>query len=528
MLANAEAAHYKFIEPTLAIAETGEMMILTLRTALNLTVGLGIAMFVACNGARTEMLEERVPASTYPSQGGSSAGTAAGGSYGGANNQAGGARTTAHGQGGVSGGDDAGSDFDSGLPPELIGAPLISTPTQHGFGINVVLAGGNPAHLRAKVRASGNSPWVFADPPTSPAPDVAQFAVTNLEPGQRYEYAIIDADDDSASPLYVGSAVTQRAAGAAFTFAVTTDSHIEPPDAVYTGNSPELTLRQVAQDIGAAAPDFIINMGDMLDFHYFGFNAPVPDKSYVRGAYMRYRAAFGDTLGNAAHYPVIGNWEGEDGFFEPDQIALARSQRTTYVPAPTPTTYPEGGSSGQDYYAFTWGDALFVVLNVMSYTPTAHLLSGFPGLPDDWTLGSAQMSWLQQTLEQATSKWRFLFIHHTVGGKAGDDANSGYGRGGGQAAYVGEQATVHALMLQFGVQIFFYGHDHVFTDMNVDGIHYTLPGSSGAPWKFTSSETGYTSYWSDSGYGRVEVGPTAVDVQFVSSGGSVIYEYQLK
>jgi len=33
------------------------------------------------------------------------------------------------------------------------------------------------------------------------------------------------------------------------------------------------------------------------------------------------------------------------------------------------------------------------------------------------------------------------------------------------------------------VQIFFYAHDHVFTDMVVDGIHYTLPGSAGAPWK---------------------------------------------
>ena len=82
-------------------------------------------------------------------------------------------------------------------------------------------------------------------------------------------------------------------------------------------------------------------------------------------------------------------------------------------------------------------------------------------------------------------------------------------------------------MLRYGVQIFFYGHDHVFTDMVVDGIHYTLPGSAGAPWKFPSSDTGYTTYWTDSGYGRVEVGPSAVDVQLVASGGNVIYEYQI-
>ena len=84
-------------------------------------------------------------------------------------------------------------------------------------------------------------------------------------------------------------------------------------------------------------------------------------------------------------------------------------------------------------------------------------------------------------------------------------------------------------MQQYGVQIFFYGHDHVFTDMVVDGIHYTLPGSAGAPssWMFDSSETGYTTYWATSGHGRVEVGPTAVNVQFVAQGGNVIYEYQL-
>ena len=61
------------------------------------------------------------------------------------------------------------------------------------------------------------------------------------------------------------------------------------------------------------------------------------------------------------------------------------------------------------------------------------------------------------------------------------------------------------MLRRYGVQIFFYAHDHVFTDMVVDGIHYTLPGSAGAPWKFDTSETGYTSFWPDSGYGRVKV-----------------------
>jgi len=72
-------------------------------------------------------------------------------------------------------------------------------------------------------------------------------------------------------------------------------------------------------------------------------------------------------LGNVAHFPTVGNWEGENGCNSSDQIQRSSSQRLLYVPAPTPQTYPEGGSPTEDYYAFTWGDALFVVLNVMTF-----------------------------------------------------------------------------------------------------------------------------------------------------------------
>src|SRR4029079_10112523 len=108
-----------------------------------------------------------------------------------------------------------------------------------------------------------------------------------------------------------------------------------------------------------------------------------------------------------------------------------------------------------------------------------HRHSLCPARPDDWTLGQAQLDWLRQTLASSRSKWKFLLIHHPGGGNAGDEANSAYGRGGGRAALVGEQAIVHQMMRDYGVQIFFYGHDHVFTDMVVDGIHYWLPGSAG-------------------------------------------------
>jgi len=425
---------------------------------------------------------------------------------------------------------------------ELLGAPLLFSPTTRGFGISVVLRSGDPTALRARVRDEMSDAWADAGAPTSPAPDIAQWSIGGLQAGRRYAYEICLRPPNATAGVptcehsfYAGSAATTAPPGKAFTFAAMTDSHIEPRDPVPDGTTVgddswgfmESTLRAVSADIAASKPDFIVDLGDMLDYHIFGFNTPPPDSAWSRLGYLNFRRMLGDTVGRAAHFPVIGNWDGESGCNSADEIDRSLSQRILYVPGPLPGTYPESGSTNEDYYAFTWGDALFVVLNVMTYTPTCHLLNLDPGLPDDWTLGAAQLAWLEQTLTRATARWRFLFIHHTVGGNAGNDIDSAYGRGGGRAARVGEQATVHDMMMRHGVQIFFYSHDHVFTDMVVDGIHYTLPGSAGAPWKFTSEETGYTDYWPDSGYARVNVAPDRVQVDFVSMGGNVISSYTL-
>jgi 3',5'-cyclic AMP phosphodiesterase CpdA len=331
--------------------------------------------------------------------------------------------------------------------------------------------------------------------------------------------------------LFSGEAVTQREPGKSFSFALLSDTHLRPhtvTPGLDIGAIEEQTLLSVVRDIEVHHPDFIIHLGDVLDFHDYGFNDPPPSGEVTRWGYLNYRRLLADMIGNTAHFMGIGNWEGENGDYTEEEIDRSREQRLLYAPGPEPSTYPQGGSPHEDYYAFTWGDALFIVLNVMTYTPTTHRLSGNPGLVDDWTLGKEQMAWFEKTLADATATWRFVFIHHTVGGAAGDFDNSAYGRGGGQAANVGEQARVHALLLEHGVQIFFYGHDHVFTDMVVDGIHYTLPGSAGAIWKFGTAETGYTEYRPESGHSLVTVSPQNVLVQFIAEGGEVINRYTVE
>ena len=475
------------------------------------------AAFSGCGGqASTSNSDAGGTGSNEPSGGTTSAGVGSALAAGGAGGEAGG---EAGGQGGAGGA----TSF------ELLGAPLLFAPTATSVGINAVLVTGSPAQLVARIRATGATEWGAPIAAERVGEDVAEWRLSGLSPATRYEYEVVAQDQASEQVLYAGSLNTQRPPGDAFTFALLTDSHIGS-DLTFGNQGVPETLIAVAEDIASDSPDFMVNLGDMLDFHKYGFNDPPPDGGVTRLAYLNYRTLLGPTLGQVPHYAVIGNWEGENGDYTAEAIAWSRAQRLLYMPNPEPSTYPEGGSPNEDYYAFTWGDALFVVLNVMTYTPTSHLLSYEPGVPDDWTLGKEQFAWFEETLQNAVSKWRFVLIHHAVGGASPSSNDAAYGRGGGQAAYVGEQALVHQLMLDYGVQIFFYGHDHVFTDLVVDGIHYSMPGNAGAPWMFTSAETGYADdvTWIEPGHARVDVTPDGVDVQFLGLGNTPLYGYRVE
>ncbi len=287
----------------------------------------------------------------------------------------------------------------------------------------------------------------------------------------------------------------------------------------------------VAANVCRDEPDFVIGLGDHFDLHTLGFNPAFSNMALAEQAHRETRDLLAEHLADAgALYQVLGNWEGESGDHDPEQRAFARQARQRYQVNPRPGTPGCAGSEHEDYYRFSWGDGLFVVLNVRGYTSTSHLLGGEPtnpGGPTDFTLGDAQFEFLEESLRLSDPRYKFLCIHHVVGGNGGDRANSSYGRGGGRAASVGEQARIHELMKQHGVQALFYGHDHVFTDIVVDGIHYALPGTTSAPWRFDEQDTGYETFWKTSGHGRVEVTPELATVEFVNIRGEVLHQFTL-
>ena len=143
------------------------------------------------------------------------------------------------------------------------------------------------------------------------------------------------------------------------------------------------------------------------------------------------------------------------------------------------------------YYAFEWGDALFVVLDPYWYTTTTP---GKSGNNWDWTLDGQQYNWFKQTLENRTATFKFVFCHQLVGVKDSE------GRGGSEYAQYyewgglneegswgfdekrpGWEKPIYQLMVENNVTIFFHGHDHFFAKQDLDGIVYQLVPQSSHP-----------------------------------------------
>ena len=126
-----------------------------------------------------------------------------------------------------------------------------------------------------------------------------------------------------------------------------------------------------------------------------------------------------------------------------------------HLPNPRGDTYPEGGEGApgldtaaewgagadpwndgsrshlQNFYAWTWGDALFVVLDPFRYTLVGAGVR--PTSPSQWTLGPAQKRWLETVLANSGARWKFVIAHHLIGGLVAPDGEA-YARGGAAAA----------------------------------------------------------------------------------------------
>ena len=224
-----------------------------------------------------------------------------------------------------------------------------------------------------------------------------------------------------------------------------------------------------------------------------------------------------------------------------------QNARNQFFPTPSPDSFYSGDTETlasiglrKDYCAWTWGDALFVILD--NYWHSAALVdSGFReqdssggkggrGQRDWWelTLGDVQYRWFKRVLEQSKAKYKFVFAHHVLGsGRGGVDECDLYEWGGrnkrGDWEFAqkrpGWELPIHQLMVKHGVTIFFQGHDHLFCKQERDGIIYQevpMPADHGY---MTYNEERYQSgvKLPNSGHLRVTVSQDNVKVEYVRS-----------
>jgi predicted phosphodiesterase len=409
--------------------------------------------------------------------------------------------------------------FASQLPPYLgrvttTSALLNIVPS--GIGDQYKVVYGSQAEAEAAA-------WRHSAPVTTESQSPIIIQLTGLKPDTVYQYRLMVRSNDQETFRSLGSYQfrSQRVLSGPFSFALFSDAHIT------SGRDERIQkLSEISASISARKPEFVAMLGDNIQT-FSSHGGPMEKRAYGPYLYNRYRYGLGDLPANVPSYFVLGNWEGENGWHPEVMRTWARESRMNYIPNPLPDTYPQEGGDYGDYYAFSWGDLLCIVLNVTGYTKTDHAIGSKIGERDDWTLGTEQKSWLLKTLKSAKEGLKVIFIHHTVGGGSPDDLNARYGRGGGHSALVGEQALLHQWMQEYKVQALFYGHDHVMTDISADGIHYVCVGSAGAPWKFTTQETGYKNYWSDYGYTWVDVRENGMDISFVASDNRVLHQYSI-
>lgn len=323
---------------------------------------------------------------------------------------------------------------------------------------------------------------------------------------------------------------TARKAGSSFVFTIQADSHLD-------GNTSVKNYEQTLVNMSSDSADFLVDLGDtwMTDKFRDKFRDALPQ-------YIAQRYYFSRVCHSSSLFLTLGNHDGEHGWGNKRNGAESMLQwstvtRHTYYANPYPDNYYTGNKEKAvaeehtaDYYAWEWGDALFIVLDPFRYTKENR---------DPWqrTLGVEQYNWLKETLQKTKAAFRFVFIHNLVGGAD----NKGIARGGAEAAAFyewggwnadstdgftnhrpGWDMPIHQLLVKYKVNAVFHGHDHFYARQEKDGIIYQLlpqPGAMQAGNTRQAAEYGYTSgkIMNAPGYLRVTTDASKATIDFIQT-----------
>jgi len=461
----------------------------------------------------------------------------------------------------------------------ITNAEFLTIPSDTGVTLNVVASSAQDAYVEYGT-ASGSYPnktpvttfntavqnAVGTGTPVSAYPITIPLA--GLTPNTDYYYRLRYRNSGTGAFNARGerSFGTARPRGSSFVFTITADPHLD-------FNTDPALLTQTLANIAADQPDFHIDLGDIFMTDKMSdtvagipaqYGGAIPNQSRVNGRALILRSYYEQTCHSVPYLFTLGNHEAEYGYTfnaATDPLnnipAWDLIARQTYYPAPVPSSFYSGnatplnytgGTLGllQDYYAWEWGDALFIVLDpywntVQNPVSTQNAWN--------WSLGQAQYNWLAATLQNSSARYKFVFMHHLVGGTwtLADGVTSNCAARGGvevvpyfewggknvdgtdgfAANRPGWAMPIHNLLVQNKVNVVFHGHDHLYGYQMLDGIVYLecpQPGAinSGVPTYSTlgSAPDGKYSVGTllpSSGHIRVTVTPTQALSEYVKA-----------
>ena len=374
-----------------------------------------------------------------------------------------------------------------------------------------------------------DSTTIFSNTPGIPDEVDLQNLVSDLQYYYVLKYKSTTATSYTTSQEYKFH--TQRALGSNYTFTIEADEHLYDKKGIQSIY--QISLDNQAKD----NPDFMLSLGDIFgDDHN-----PNQMTAYVMDTlHAFYRPFLGSLCHSVPFYVCLGNHEGENDFYlaqtPPNNIAIwGTTYRKQYYPNPYPNSFysgntavePYGIGNPENYYSWTWGDAQFIVLDV--YRDQCDFDAKPMGW--DWSLGLDQFNWLENTLQNSTSKYKFVFAHHIRGQDRGGALCAqtyewgGRNSIGGPSTFAanrpGWSMPIHDLFTTYGVNIFFQGHDHLFAHEVLNGVTYQevpMPSDSTYQIGMLANANAYTQDTVDgTGYLRVNVNATCVQVDFVRS-----------
>ena len=253
--------------------------------------------------------------------------------------------------------------------------------------------------------------------------DLFTVQITGLSPSTTYHYRVLR----GGVPTSDASFTTAVTAVEPFSFVAYGDNRRGPG---LWGGGTDQAHQSVVNAIVAQNPDFVVDTGDFINAEMlFGENMPTE--------WINFFEIELPLLSKKALFPVRGNHEDEADF---------------YLDFFSP---PEDASGTEHYYSFDYGSAHFVMINTEeSYGP-----------------GSAQYTFIENDLAAHEGTGPIFAAFHKPPFSIGVHGGSG-----------SAHDQLAPLLQDYGVDVVFNGHDHIYFRAKVmNGVYYVVTGGGGAP-----------------------------------------------